>query len=109
MPPAIISAMAETLSPIDDVQDQLRRAGYLADAVTGKVVHLPAALSKPVLIEDPAGAGKTQLAKSVAVMTGKPLIRLQCYEGLDESKPAGFADPRAPSRARSLQLVLCLR
>ena len=78
--------MAETPTPIDDVQEQLRGAGYLADPATGTVVHLAAALSKPVLIEGPAGTGKTQLAKSVAVMTGKPLIRLQCYEGLDESK-----------------------
>lgn len=78
--------MAETLSPIDRVQDQLRGAGYLADAATGTVVHLAAALGKPILIEGPAGTGKTQLAKSVALMTGKPLIRLQCYEGLDESK-----------------------
>ena len=78
--------MAETPTTIDDVQEQLRGAGYLADTATGTVVHLAAALGKPVLIEGPAGTGKTQLAKSVAVMTGKPLIRLQCYEGLDESK-----------------------
>jgi len=78
--------MAEPLTLISDVQDQLRRAGYLADTATGTVVHLAQALSKPVLIEGPAGTGKTQLAKSVALMTGKPLIRLQCYEGLDESK-----------------------
>jgi MoxR-like ATPase len=79
--------MAEsTLSLISDVQEQLRRAGYLADTGTGTVVHLAQTLSKPVLIEGPAGTGKTQLAKSVAIMTGKPLIRLQCYEGLDESK-----------------------
>jgi MoxR-like ATPase len=79
--------MAETtLTLITDVQERLRRAGYLADTATGTVVHLAEALSKPVLIEGPAGTGKTQLAKSVAIMTGKPLIRLQCYEGLDESK-----------------------
>ena len=78
--------MVNAASLIDDMQEQLRDAGYLADAATGTVVHLAAALSKPVLIEGPAGTGKTQLAKSVALMTGKPLIRLQCYEGLDESK-----------------------
>jgi MoxR-like ATPase len=69
-----------------EVQEQLAAAGYLADASTGTVVHLAAALGKPVLVEGPAGTGKTQLAKSVALMTGKRLIRLQCYEGLDESK-----------------------
>jgi MoxR-like ATPase len=73
-------------SAIDLVQEQLRGAGYLADTATATVVHLAAALGKPVLIEGPAGTGKTQLAKSAALMTGKPLIRLQCYEGLDESK-----------------------
>jgi MoxR-like ATPase len=78
--------MAESSNPIDHVQEQLSEAGYLADTATGTVVHLAGALGKPVLIEGPAGTGKTQLAKSVAQMTGKPLIRLQCYEGLDESK-----------------------
>jgi MoxR-like ATPase len=78
--------MADSSSPIADVQERLAEAGYLADASTGTVVHLAAALGKPVLIEGPAGTGKTQLAKSVALMTDKPLIRLQCYEGLDESK-----------------------
>ncbi len=78
--------MAETPTPIDRVLERLGGAGYLADTGTGTVVHLAAALGKPILIEGPAGTGKTQLAKSVAQMTGKPLIRLQCYEGLDESK-----------------------
>ena len=78
--------MTETATPIGHVQEQLRGAGYLADTGTGTVVHLAATLGKPILIEGPAGTGKTQLAKSVAQMTGKPLIRLQCYEGLDESK-----------------------
>jgi MoxR-like ATPase len=78
--------MADTPNPIYQVQERLRDAGYLADTATGTVVHLAATLGKPVLIEGPAGTGKTQLAKSAALMTGKPLIRLQCYEGLDESK-----------------------
>jgi len=82
----MIDAMADYPSPIDDVRERLGGAGYLADTATSTVVHLATALGKPVLVEGPAGTGKTQLAKSVAVMTGKPLIRLQCYEGLDESK-----------------------
>jgi MoxR-like ATPase len=78
--------MADIPNPIYHVQERLGDAGYLADTATGTVVHLAATLGKPVLIEGPAGTGKTQLAKSVALMTGKPLIRLQCYEGRDESK-----------------------
>src|SRR5215471_12399751 len=72
--------------PMAGVLDGLRGAGYLADTAVATVVHLGAELGKPVLVEGPAGTGKTQLAKSVAVATGKPLVRLQCYEGLDESK-----------------------
>jgi MoxR-like ATPase len=60
--------------------------GYLADESTAAVTFLGDRLGKPVLVEGPAGTGKTQLAKSVAEMTGARLIRLQCYEGLDESK-----------------------
>ncbi len=78
--------MAEDFSPVDRVLEGLRGAGYLADATTGTVVHLAAELCKPVLVEGPAGTGKTQLAKSAALAAGKRLIRLQCYEGLDESK-----------------------
>jgi MoxR-like ATPase len=73
-------------SAIDQVVAGLREGGYLADTSIGTVVYLAAELGKPVLVEGPAGTGKTQLAKSVALATGKPLIRLQCYEGLDESK-----------------------
>ena len=72
--------------PVAGVLDGLRGAGYLADTAIGTVVHLAAELGKPVLVEGPAGTGKTQLAKSVAQAAGKRLIRLQCYEGLDESK-----------------------
>ena len=64
----------------------LSKVGYLADDSISGVVYLADRLGKPVLVEGPAGTGKTQLAKSVAELTGARLIRLQCYEGLDESK-----------------------
>ena len=64
----------------------LREVGYLPDQHIASVVYLGEQLAKPVLIEGPAGTGKTELAKSVALMTGMRLIRLQCYEGLDEAK-----------------------
>jgi MoxR-like ATPase len=64
----------------------LREVQYLASEGIAGVVYLAERLGKPILVEGPAGTGKTQLAKSVAEMTGGRLIRLQCYEGLDESK-----------------------
>jgi MoxR-like ATPase len=69
-----------------DVREGLRGVQYLADEGIAGVVYLADRLGKPVLVEGPAGTGKTQLAKSVAEMSGARLIRLQCYEGLDESK-----------------------
>jgi len=68
------------------VRSGLSDANYLADDGISGVVYLADRLGKPVLVEGPAGTGKTQLAKSVADLTGARLIRLQCYEGLDESK-----------------------
>jgi len=64
----------------------LGSVGYLADDEIAMVVHLADRLGKPVLVEGPAGTGKTQLAKSVAELLGARLIRLQCYEGLDEAR-----------------------
>lgn len=64
----------------------LRSVDYLPDQKISTVVHLSDRLGKPVLVEGPAGTGKTELAKSVARITGSRLIRLQCYEGMDEAK-----------------------
>ena len=71
---------------VGEVRERLASVGYLADDGIAGVVHLADRLAKPVLVEGPAGTGKTELAKSVARVTGSRLIRLQCYEGLDESK-----------------------
>jgi MoxR-like ATPase len=71
---------------VPGVRQGLKDVQYLADEGIAGVVYLADRLQKPVLIEGPAGTGKTQLAKSVAEMLGSRLIRLQCYEGLDESK-----------------------
>ena len=71
---------------VDDVIQQLGEHDYIADKNIGTVVYLAARLEKPVLVEGPAGVGKTELAKVVAAALGRPLVRLQCYEGLDEAK-----------------------
>ncbi len=79
----------EMSSPFEDVAavtEALRRVDYLADTTIAGTVFLAASLGKPVLVEGPAGVGKTELAKSVAQAMGARLLRLQCYEGLDESK-----------------------
>jgi len=71
---------------VSDVREGLKKVDYLSDEGIAGIVYLADRLGKPILVEGPAGTGKTQLAKSVAEMTGARLIRLQCYEGLDESK-----------------------
>src|SRR5213592_4554625 len=78
--------MSYRFDDVSTVRDSLSKVDYLADDGIAGVVYLADRLQKPVLVEGPAGTGKTQLAKSVAEMTGSRLIRLQCYEGLDESK-----------------------
>ena len=71
---------------VADVGSRLEVAGYLADAAIATTVFLADRLGKPLLIEGPAGTGKTELAKAMAAATGAELIRLQCYEGLDEAR-----------------------
>ncbi|WP_433223567.1 AAA family ATPase [Microtetraspora malaysiensis] len=70
----------------DEVRGRLAAVDYLADDGIATSVFLAGALGKPLLAEGPAGVGKTQLAKAVAQATGARLIRLQCYEGLDEAR-----------------------
>jgi MoxR-like ATPase len=69
-----------------DAATALAKVGYLADDETATTAFLAGALEKPLLIEGPAGVGKTELAKAVARTTGAELVRLQCYEGLDEPR-----------------------
>ena len=78
--------MDNRFESVQSVRDGLKDVNYLADDGIAGVVFLADRLGKPILVEGPAGTGKTQLAKSVAELIGAKLIRLQCYEGLDESK-----------------------
>ncbi len=78
--------VANRFESVQQVREGLKSVNYLADDGISGVAFLADRLGKPILVEGPAGTGKTQLAKSVAEMTGARLIRLQCYEGLDESR-----------------------
>jgi MoxR-like ATPase len=69
-----------------DARERLARVGYLCDAATATTVYLASVLERALLVEGPAGVGKTELAKAVAACTNADLVRLQCYEGLDESR-----------------------
>lgn len=71
---------------VDEVVDALTEHGYIADTRLATTVFLVTRLDKPLLIEGPAGVGKTELAKALALVTGRRLLRLQCYEGQDETK-----------------------
>lgn len=77
---------APLFADIDDVANRLAETGYLPDTATATAVFLADRLGKPLLVEGPAGVGKTELAKAVAECTGSGLVRLQCYEGVDEAR-----------------------
>jgi MoxR-like ATPase len=78
--------MTGRLSGPTPIKERLRDAGYLADDMIADALLLADGLNKPLLVEGPAGVGKTELAKAAAVVAGARLLRLQCYEGIDEGK-----------------------
>jgi MoxR-like ATPase len=75
-----------SFTSVDDVKTQLASAGYLASDAIATTVYLASELGKPLLIEGPAGVGKTALAEAVAASQQATLVRLQCYEGVDEAR-----------------------
>lgn len=79
-------ASGHSFASPEDARQRLLANGYLADATIADAVYLADRLDKPVLVEGPAGVGKTALATTTAAAAGRPLVRLQCYEGLDEAK-----------------------
>ena len=84
--PARLPEGASEFADVDDVVTRFAGAGYLADSRLATTVFLQSRLGKPILLEGPAGVGKTQLATTLAAATGRRLLRLQCYEGQDETK-----------------------
>ncbi len=74
------------LHSIEATEAGLEGAGYIANRRTATALFLAHHLRKPILVEGPAGVGKTELAKTAAAWLELPLVRMQCYEGLDESK-----------------------
>ena len=81
-----MSEQPAAFESVDAVVDALREHGYIADIRLATIVFLVIRLDKPLLIEGPAGVGKTELAKALALISGRRLLRLQCYEGQDETK-----------------------
>ncbi len=89
---AAMNQSTDPLQPVDaaaaiaGIEQSFASAGYICNRPIATAIFLAQKLEKPLLIEGPPGVGKTELAKATAALTGKPLIRLQCYEGLDEAK-----------------------
>jgi len=76
------------IKKIDDITEELSQIGYISNIGLSTSIYLSIKLKKPILLEGEAGVGKTELAKSLSAILNKPLIRLQCYEGLDMSSAA---------------------
>jgi MoxR-like ATPase/uncharacterized protein (DUF1810 family) len=85
-PPAANAATADPLASVDTLIEGLGSVGYIASRRIATALFMSVKLQKPILVEGSAGVGKTELALSTATLLGLPLIRMQCYEGLDESK-----------------------
>src|SRR5271166_6096573 len=83
---------AGVFSSLEDLAERLHAAGYIADSIATTTVYLASKLQKPLLLEGPAGSGKTQLAYAVADAAETVVERLQCYEGIDEEKAIGKFD-----------------
>ena len=71
---------------VEEIQERFQASQYITSRRIATVVYLAARMSRPILVEGPAGVGKTELAKVLAESLARPLLRLQCYEGLDEAK-----------------------
>lgn len=78
--------MSDAKEEIETIQQGFEKSGYICNASIATSIFLSQALQKPILVEGPPGVGKTELAKATSELLGRPLIRLQCYEGLDEAK-----------------------